>query len=201
MAAGLMREDRMPDQPELQQDEDAYWRSCKEFVRLIIAELNCSLKANRVSLKKRRQICTTFTFSLCNFLDHQWMKPSGRTQYPLLCFAKTYFDIDVPLELSQINFPHKSVELHAMVGDEINWFFNEIGEDGAAIATGDVGSETADVEIDEAVELLPQPCPTCTGTGQCFCIRKGGGDSTNCARCGGSGHCKHCAGSGEWRHP
>jgi len=190
----------MPDRPQLQQDEEAYWRSSKEFVRLLIAELNDSLKANRLSAKKRKQICTTFAFSLCNFLDQQWLKPAGRTQYPLLCFAKTFFDLDVPLDVSQINFPHKSVELHAMVADEIDWFFNEINEDRSAISTGDAGNETADVETDENIKLLPQPCPTCQGTGHCFCIRKGGGDPTNCARCGGSGHCKHCAGSGEWTH-
>ncbi len=190
----------MPDRPELQQDEDAYWRSGRDFVRLLIAELNRSLKEKRIALKKRKQICAAFTFSVCNFLDQQWMKPSGRTQYPLLCFTKTYFDIDVPLDLSQINFPHKSVELHAMVADEIHWFFNEQQEDSSAITIGDVGTETPDVEIDDSVNLLAQPCPTCNGTGHCFCIRKGGGDSTNCARCGGSGHCKHCDGSGEWKH-
>ncbi|MCG8652491.1 MAG: hypothetical protein MI861_21810 [Pirellulales bacterium] len=191
----------MQDQPAVPQDEDAYWRSCKEFVRLLIAELNQTLKSNRVSSRKRKKICTEFVFGFCNFLDQQWLKPAGRTQYPLLCFTKTFFDIDVPIELSQINFPHKSVELHAMVTDEIDWFFNEMREKRSAITTGDVGSETVDVEIDETITLLPQPCSICNGSGQCFCLRKGDGDSANCPRCQGSGHCRHCAGSGESRHP
>ena len=190
----------MPNKPTLQQDEDAYWRSCKDFVRLLIAQLNQSLKGKVFTKNKRKQICTDFAFSFCSFLDQQWLKPAGRTQYPLLCFAKAFFDIDVALDLSQINFPHKSVELHAMVADEIRWFFDEMNEDVSAIPFGTVGTETPDRAVSESVTLLPQPCPTCKGTGQCFCIRKGGGNSANCARCNGSGQCKHCAGSGEWKH-
>ena len=187
---------------DLQQDEDAYWRSGKEFVRLLIVELNQTLQANGVSGKKRKQICTSFVFGFCNFLDQQWFKPGGRTQYPLLCFAKTFFDVDAPLDLSQINFPHKAVELHGMVHDEIAWFFDEVKEAPTAVLTGDVGAETEDSVIEEADAgpVLAQPCWTCKGTGQCFCLRKGGGDSTGCPRCQGSGHCQHCAGSGKARH-
>lgn len=131
--------------------------------------------------------------------DHgsqQWLKPGGQTQYPLLCFARKFFDIDLPLDLAQINFPHKSVEMHAMVADEIDWFFGEMKEAAAAICTGNVGDETADIEIDETVTLLVQPCWTCNGTGQCFCLRKGKGDPVDCVRCKGCGQCQHCAGSG-----
>jgi hypothetical protein len=195
-----MRDEPMQNQLIPQQDEDAYWRSSKEFVRLLIAELNHTLKGKVLTKRKRRQICTEFAFSLCSFLDQQWLKPAGRTQYPLLCFAQAFFDLDVPLDLSRINFPHKSVELHAMVADEVDWFFNEMNEDSSAIPVGDVGTETADVAVSESVTLLSQPCPTCKGSGQCFCIRKGSGNSENCSRCNGTGQCKHCAGSGEWRH-
>ena len=194
-----MGEEQMRDQPAPEQDEDEYWRSSREFVRLLIADLNQTLKANRISVKKRREICTSFAFSFCNFIDQQWFKPDGRTQYPLLCFADKFFDIDVPLDLCEINFPHKSVELHGMVHDEIDWFFDEIKEDSAAVLTGDVGAETDDVEIAEidSDSIIPQPCWTCQGTGHCFCIRKGGGDPTGCSRCRGTGHCQHCAGSGK----
>ena len=184
-----------------QQDEEAYWRSSKEFVRLLIAELNETLKAHGVWRRKRKQICTSFVFSFCNFVDHQWFKPGGRTQYPLLGFATNFFDIDVPLDLAQINFPHKSVELHGMVHDEIEWFFEEMKENRAAVPSGDVGQETADVAIEEvAVQIPTLPCWTCKGTGHCFCIRKGSGDPAGCPRCQGSGHCQHCGGSGIARH-
>ena len=191
----------MPDRSEPLQDEDAYWRSCREFVRLLITELNRALKASRVSLKKHKQICTAFAFGFCNFLDRQWFKPGGRTQYPLLCFARSFFDVDAAVDLSLVNFPHKSVELHGMVHDEVAWFFDEMKERDSAVPSGDVGAETEDVDLIEAnaVGLIPQPCPTCRGTGRCFCLRRAG-DPAGCPRCAGSGRCRHCGGSGKWTH-
>ncbi len=193
----------MPESNQLRQDEEAYWQSARQFVRLLIAELDRTLRGSRISGKKRKQICTTFAFEFCNFLDHRWFKPGGRTEYPLLCFAKSYFDIDVPLESSQINFPHKSVELHGMVHDEIEWFFNEVKEDNSAVATGDVGDETEDIDeaVNESESRFVSPCPVCGGSGQCFCLRKGVGHADGCPRCGGTGECKHCKGKGEWIHP
>jgi hypothetical protein len=193
----------MPDDSELQQDEDAYWRSSKEFVRVLIAELNQVLKANRISTRKRRKICTSFAFSLCNFLDQQWFKPDGQIQYPLLCFAESFLEMDASPDLSKINFPHKSVELHGMVHDEIAWFFDEAQEDGTAVLTGDVGAERGegnDVSNDPNIPLT-SACPPCSGTGQCFCIRKGARNPEGCPRCGGSGQCRHCKGTGKWVHP
>jgi len=192
----------MSDAFDPRQDEDAYWRSGREFVRLLIKELNEALKANRISAKKRKAICTSFVFSYCNFLDQQWFKPGGRTEYPLLCFSESFFDLDTKLDLSQINFPHKSVELHGMVHDEIDWFFDEMKEDGSAMITGDLGAETANLDLQEtdSDSILPQPCWTCHGTGQCYCIRKGGGDPVGCPRCQGTGNCQHCGGTGRSRH-
>ena len=45
----------------------------------------------------------------------------------------------------------------------------------------------------------PQPriCITCSGSGQCYCIRKGQGISEGCPRCGGSGKCHACGGTGK----
>ncbi|MEL7335308.1 MAG: hypothetical protein AAFN70_03790, partial [Planctomycetota bacterium] len=190
-----MREGLMTTPPSPRQDEEAYWASSREFVRLLIAELNGTLKAERISAKKRQQICTTFVFAHCNFLDQQWFKPGGQTKYPILSFSDAFFDIDATLDISQINFPNKAVELHAMVHDEIAWFFNEAKEDRSAVVTGDLGSETVDRQIEEsdADVIIRQPCTSCRGTGECFCIRKGNGDSSSCPRCQGTGDCKHCS--------
>ena len=51
------------------QDEDAYWRSSKEFVRVLIAELNRVLRKQGVWKRKRRQICSEFAFEFAQFLD------------------------------------------------------------------------------------------------------------------------------------
>lgn len=192
----------MADYPEFEQDEEAYWRSCKAFVRALIAELNRSLKKGGVWKSKRKQICTEFAFGFTNFLDQQWMKVGGKTEYPFLCFTRAFPDSDMSLaDVSPISCPHKSVEMHAMVHDEINWFFDEMKEDKLAVVVGSVGDEVEDTQ-DAAREIIRPTalCPTCQGTGQCYCIRKGGGLSSSCPRCQGTGHCKHCSGTRKWIH-
>jgi hypothetical protein len=42
-------------------------------------------------------------------------------------------------------------------------------------------------------------CVQCSGSGTCYCIRKGPGNPTGCARCNGSGKCGVCQGSGKAR--
>ena len=186
----------MSEQSDFQQDEDAYWRSSKEFVRLLIAEMNQSPKSNRISTRKRKQICKDFAFVFCSELDQRWIKPRGQTEYPLLCFSTKFFDVDVPIDLAQINFPGKSVEMHAMVTDEIEWFFDEMKENTTAVCTGNVDDETTDIEVDESVTLLPQHVGHATELESVFCLRKGKGDPADCPRCRGCGQCQHCAGSG-----
>jgi hypothetical protein len=39
-------------------------------------------------------------------------------------------------------------------------------------------------------------CHYCRGSSDCYCKRKGGGDSDQCARCNGSGKCHACKGTG-----
>jgi hypothetical protein len=40
-------------------------------------------------------------------------------------------------------------------------------------------------------------CIQCSGSGQCYCIRKGTGNSADCVRCNGSGKCRVCGGKGK----
>lgn len=42
-------------------------------------------------------------------------------------------------------------------------------------------------------------CVQCSGSGRCYCIRKGPGNPTGCVRCNGSGKCGVCLGSGKAR--
>jgi hypothetical protein len=43
-------------------------------------------------------------------------------------------------------------------------------------------------------------CTQCSGSGKCYCIRKGSGSPVGCGRCSGSGKCHVCGGTGkvEW---
>ena len=175
-------------------DEEAYWRASKEFVRLTISQLNETLKGSKVSAAKRKEICTEFTFGLTNVLDQQWIKADGRTFYPVLCFSEVFQDFSQ----SSVAFPSASVELHAMVHDEIDWFFEEVRQDSTCVITGNVGDETADTEweIDDD-KPIRQPCARCKGSGKCFCLRKGSGDATGCTRCSATGKCVQCDGTGK----
>lgn len=174
-------------------DEEGYWRASKEFVRLIILQLNETLKSKKISVAKRKEICTEFTFGLANFIDQQWIKPDGKTLYPVLCFSDVFQEIS----RSSITFPSASVELHAMVHDEIEWFFEEVQQDSTCVITGDVGDETANAEGEvDTDKPLPQPCSPCQGSGKCFCLRKGRGSATGCTRCHATGKCVHCNGEG-----
>lgn len=58
----------------------------------------------------------------------------------------------------------------------------------------DVASNEFDVSVENS---NPSECTICSGTGHCFCIRKGGGNAVDCARCGGSRECRHCKGAGQ----
>jgi hypothetical protein len=42
----------------------------------------------------------------------------------------------------------------------------------------------------------PGACYQCRGSGKCYCIRKGPGNPTGCARCSGTGNCHMCHGTG-----
>jgi len=142
----------MADSPELRQDAEEYWRAAREFVRVLIAELNDSLKESGVWKARRRRICTRFAFGFASYFDQQWMKVGGKTRYPLLCFTTSFLDMDVALsDLPSILCPHRSVELHAMVSDEVDCYFRDMKEDGKAVITGAVGEETEDT--DEVPEI------------------------------------------------
>lgn len=45
--------------------------------------------------------------------------------------------------------------------------------------------------------VIHGPCSQCSGTGICYCIRKGGTSAEGCVRCAGSGKCHVCSGAGK----
>lgn len=127
-------------------DEDTYWRLGKEFVRALIVEVNDALREAGVGKQaQRREICEIAAFGIGNFFDQYWLKVDGRTVYPVLCFTETYPDGETPLALlGPVQFPDKAVELHAMVPDEVAWYFKERNENDDAVAMGCVGEEDAE---------------------------------------------------------
>ncbi len=89
-----------------------------------------------------------------------------------------------------------------MASDEVAWLFDECNEEIPTDIFGSVGSELPDVkeiELADDDKPIPQPCYVCKGTGECYCIRKGSSEPSDCVRCGGTGKCKHCGGRGRPR--
>ena len=189
----------MPSAPRIEQNEEQYWELARSFVRVLIDDLNGALKECGLSKPKRRAAVEKASFALCNMFDQGWLRADGLTAYPMLVFSKKFLDSNVSIDqASPFQLRHESVELHAMVCDEIRWYFDEQKERIPDNTSGDVGCEVPDEIVTrkaEAPAFRPQ-CHICKGTGACYCIRKEPGSTPACSRCSGSGKCRHCKGVG-----
>ena len=125
------------------QDEEAYWHLARQFVRVLIVEVNEALRqAGILEQEQRRKICEEVVFGIANFFDSYWTGVEGRKMYPLLGFAETFPDDAMELaNLGPVHIPHKAVELHAMVWDEVRWYFEEQKENDNAVPMGCVGED------------------------------------------------------------
>lgn len=64
----------------------------------------------------------------------------------------------------------------------------------------DAGPVVADTTYEKIGSLITSgACVQCSGSGKCYCIRKGSGNPIGCVRCNGSGNCRVCQGSGKAR--
>ena len=183
--------------PQFKQDEEAYWKFAKGFVRAMISEIDSELADHFKSKRKRQAVCSQIAFALANMLDQKWINSNGIAIYPSIMFSPQLLDDDVSLDDVQIDLPVSSVELHGMVADEIDWYFGY--KTGRPVVSGLEGESPPPETKDEDVDgVIAQDCPRCRGTAKCFCIRKGGGLATDCNLCQGSGNCLQCRGTGKW---
>ena len=179
------------------QNQAEYHRASKAFVRAMVTELNAALTVNGISQAKRRAICEAFTYSLCNTFDQCWVRNDGQTYFPLLAFTKRFYDIGDSLDdVAPIQMPDRGVAFYEMLGDEADWLFDECGDATPPNIIGGLDDVLPDEDLlpEPETERIRVPCPTCKGSGKCYCIRKGTGNSTGCPRCGGTGKCQHCDG-------
>lgn len=181
------------------QDETEYHRAAKAFVRAMVAELNETLTENRISKAKRRGICTSFAYSLCITFDQRWVRNEGQTYFPLLAFTKRFYDIGDSLDdVAPIQMPDRGVAFYEMFGDEADWLFDDCNDAPPSNIIGGLRDALPDEESqpESETEKICLPCTICRGSGKCYCLRKGEGDSTLCPRCDGTGKCCHCDGAG-----
>lgn len=122
-------------------NEDAYWRLAKEFIRALIVHVNHAMREAGIQQRvTRRQVCEHAVFAIGNFFDQYWLGVDGQKVYPVLCFARQFLDSVTELKmLGPVEFPDKAVELHAMVSDEVEWYFNEREESEESVIMGTVG--------------------------------------------------------------
>lgn len=169
----------------------------------MVSELNDALVENRISRAKRREICTSFVYSICNTFDQRWVRIDGQTYFPLLAFSKKFLDIGDSLEnIGPIQMPERDVAFYEMLGDETDWLFDECRETAPPNILGGIGQEVPDEDLppEPLQEKIRVPCSVCHGTGKCYCLRKGTVGSADCPRCAATGKCKHCDGTGIPNH-
>lgn len=181
-------------------DESEYLRAARGFVRAMVAELNETLIENQISKSRRREICTSFVYAICNTFDQRWVRNEGKTYFPLLAFTKKFFNIGDTLDsVAPIQMPDHSVPFYEVLGGETDWLFDDCGGKTPTDILGFVGSEIPDTDLQsepETQQAMRRRCSVCQGSGKCFCLRKGSGNTAGCPRCNGTGECSHCKGTG-----
>ena len=182
--------------------DEAYDLAAKGMVRSLLLLLRESLHESKVSPRKQRQICESFCVALCDHLDQGWFRIDGQPFYPLLAFTRSFLNIDTELkEVEPVLFLDKgNLSFFEMFAQEADLLFDEAEPMTLDDTVGVVGQGRPDcpIPIDDSLPL-PHACLVCSGTGKCYCIRKGSGSATGCIRCNESGACRHCKGKGTWR--
>lgn len=177
---------------------EAYDLDAKGMVRSLLLLLRESLSEAKVSPRKQQQICESFCVAVCDHLDQGWFRVDCETFYPLLAFTRSFLNIDTRLqEVEPVLFLDRGdLSFFEMFAHEAELLFDE-EEMHLDDTVGVVGQELPDcpIPVDDSL-LFPQACPVCSGTGKCYCIRKGSGSTTGCTRCNESGACRHCKGKG-----
>jgi hypothetical protein len=192
--------------PGLVRDDD-YEQMATSYQCVQIVALDSALQEHGITDSAVRQkICESFIFSMGNFHDQGWFKPSpdAKRVYPLLCFTETFLNTDMPLEsLGQIYAPSPMFAYHEYAFRTVDIYFQ--GDQRAQVETGNFEGELIerrepDTTYDKIGALVTSgACVQCGGSGRCYCIRKGPGNPVGCARCNGTGDCGVCQGSGKAR--
>jgi hypothetical protein len=128
--------------PPLVRDDD-YEQMAASYQCVQIAALDAALQEHGVAdAAVRQRICESFIFSMGNFHDQGWFKPSpdAKPVFPLLCFTETFLNTDTPLEsLGQVYAPSPMFAFHEYAFGNIGIYFE--GDPGAQVETGNFEGE------------------------------------------------------------
>jgi hypothetical protein len=101
--------------------------------------LNDALKdAGIDDKKKRKAICESFGFNLGVFTDQRWFKDtSGIRVFPCIAFSSEGPAADAEEgELGTVLLPNSSFSWHEFLHGDLDYLFDDIGEDLSKLETG-----------------------------------------------------------------
>jgi hypothetical protein len=79
--------------------DNAYEEMGSAYQCLQVAVLDAAMQEHGIGDPAVRQrVCESFLFTMGNFHDQGWLKPSEEAEpvYPLLCFSKKFLNTDTP---------------------------------------------------------------------------------------------------------
>jgi hypothetical protein len=100
------------DSIELVRDEE-YEQFAMAYQCVLIAMLRRALKRSRLEPEKVEQAVGRFMFELGNFHDQGCLKAKGARLYPLLCFSRTFLNVDTQVgAIGKLNAPSPGFAFH-----------------------------------------------------------------------------------------
>jgi len=122
--------------------DDAYEEMGASYQCFLVQALDEALRENGVSdASVRQKVCESFLFGLGNFHDQYWFKAADERVFPLLCFSKTFLNLDTPVEeLGVVYAPFPSFAYHEYAQGAVEGHFS--GDPACRVATGAVGTES-----------------------------------------------------------
>src|SRR4051812_37249796 len=96
--------------------DDDYEEMGSSYQCLQVARLDAALQEHGITdAAVRRKVSESFLFEMGNFHDEGWLKSSADADrvYPLLCFSKTFLNIDTPIDqIGEVYVPSEGFSFH-----------------------------------------------------------------------------------------
>jgi len=125
--------------------DDAYEDMGASYQCLQVSVLDEAMKEHGINdAAVRQKVCESFLFTMGNFHDRGWLKPSADTEpvYPLLCFCERFLKSDTPVgELGNVYAPSEMFSFHEYAFG--NAALLHEGDPNAQVETGTFDGERA----------------------------------------------------------
>lgn len=127
----------MSDNIEAVRDDD-YERFANAYQCVLIAMLERALRRARLEPAQIQKVVSRFLFEFGNFQDQGWLKADGERVYPLLCFTRTFLNVDTDVRtLGKVNAPAPGYAFHEHAIGLVSEYF--AGNADLQVETGSFG--------------------------------------------------------------